>query len=186
MKRIFALVLALTMTLCLFACGGNSNADAEIGGGGAQSGSVDMGKEKEETTTEGTTDEGVFSFTFEGIELVPGDSFDASKLPEAQSVFTVPSCALEGTDNVYSYGTFEVTAYNEGNGEHIYSIYFVDANITTNEGLAIGDSRDKVIELYGENYTDNNGEFTYKKGDTLLVIIFQNDNVLSIDIRMDI
>ena len=75
MKRIFALVLALTMTLCLFACGGNSNADAEIGGGGAQSGSVDMGKEKEETTTEGTADEGVFSFTFEGIELVPGDSF---------------------------------------------------------------------------------------------------------------
>ena len=185
MKRIFALILALVMVLCITACGGSGNADAEIGGGGAQSGSVDMGETKEETKEE-TVDEGVFSFTYEGVELVPGAAFDASVLPEADSVFTVPSCAIEGTDNVYSYGTFEVTAYDEGNGEHIYSIYFVDANITTNEGLAVGDTKDKVIEIYGDNFTDNNGECTYKKGDTLLVIVFQNDTVLSIDFRLDV
>ncbi len=184
MKRIFALILALVMVLCLCACGGSGNADAEIIGGGAQGGSVDMGEAPDNTQKEDTADEGVYSFTFEGVELIPGEKFDASALPEAQNVFTVPSCALEGTDNVYSYGTIEVTAYDEGNGEHIYSVYIVDANITTNEGLALGDSKDKVIELYGENFTDNNGEYTYKKGNTLLVIVFQNDTVLSIDFRL--
>jgi len=185
MKRIFALTFALVMTLCLCACGGSGNADVEITGG-AQGGSVDMGSKEENTQDETTADEGYFSFTFDGTELIPGESFDASKLPEAQSVFTVPSCALEGTDNVYSYGTFEVTAYNEGSGEHIYSVYLLDANITTNEGLAVGDTKDKVVEIYGDNFTDNNGEYTYRKGDTLLVIIFQNDTVLSIDIRLDV
>ena len=186
MKKIFALVLALAMTLCLCACGGSGNADAEIGGGGAQGGSVDMGEAKVETKEEETKDEGYFAFTFEGVELVPGKSFDASVLPEAQSVFTVPSCAQQGTDNLYNYGTIEVTAYNGGDGEVVYSIFFIDANITTNEGLALGDTKDKVIELYGEDYTDNGSEFTYRKGDTLLVIIFQNDVVFSIDIRMDV
>ena len=185
MKRIFVLILALVAVLCLCACGGSGNADAEIIGGGAQGGSVDMGQAPEDAK-EDTADEGVYSFTFEGTELIPGEKFDASVLPEAQNVFTVPSCALEGTDNVYSYGTIEVTAYNEGEGEYIYSVYFVDANITTNEGLALGDTKDKVIELYGENFTDNNGEYTYKKGNTLLVIVFQNDTVLSIDFRLDV
>jgi len=122
MKRIFVLILALVTVLCLCACGGG-NADAEIIGGGAQGGSVDMGQAPEDAKEE-TADEGVYSFTFEGTELIPGEKFDASVLPEAQNVFTVPSCALEGTDNVYSYGTIEVTAYNEGEGEYIYSVYF--------------------------------------------------------------
>ena len=188
MKRIFALIMAVLMLLCLAACGGgNSNADMEITRDETVS-KNETGDKKEETagSTDAVADEGVYSFKTEGVELVPGEAFDASKLPEPQSTFTVPSCALEGTDNVYSYGTYEVTAYNEGEGEHIYSIYLFDANIATNEGLSVGDSKDKVIEIYGDNYSDNNGEVTYKKGDTLLVIVFQNDMVLSIDFRLDV
>ena len=189
MKRIFALILALVLTVCITACGGgSSNADMEITRYETDDKpQVDTGSTGGAQTDDQTAeDEGVYSFTSNGIELIPGAAFDASKLPEAQSVFTVPSCALEGTDNVYSYGTFEVTAFSEGGGESIYSIYLFDPNVATNEGLAVGDSRDKAVEIYGDGYTDNNGEYTYKKGDTLLVIVFQNDMVLSIDFRLDV
>ena len=126
-----------------------------------------------------------FSFTFEGVELIPGQSFDASALPTPQSVYQVPSCAIEGTDNVYNYGTIEVTAFNDGTGEVIYSVYIVDANTPTNEGLYIGDTVDHVIAAYGEDYTRENGQITYQKGDTLLIMILDGDYVLSIDFRWD-
>ena len=138
---------------------------------------------EETTAPEQVVDEDVFSFTYQGVALVPGNAFDSAALPEAESVYQVPSCAIEGTDNVYSYGDIEVTAFNDGNGEVIYSVYIVDANTPTAEGLYIGDTLDQVIAVYGEDYTQENGQVTYQKGNTLLVIILDGDYVASIDFR---
>ena len=117
------------------------------------------------------------------MKLIPGAAFDPSVLPEANDMFEVPSCAIEGTDNVYSYGDIEVTAFNDGSGEVIYSVYIVDANTPTAEGLYIGDTLDQVIAVYGEDYTQENGQVTYQKGNTLLVIILDGDYVASVDFR---
>ena len=138
---------------------------------------------EETTAPEQVVDEDVFSFTYQGVALVPGNAFDSAALPEAESVYQVPSCAIEGTDNVYSYGDIEVTAFNDGSGEVIYSVYIVDANTPTAEGLYIGDMLDQVIAVYGEDYTQENGQVTYQKGNTLLVIILDGDYVASIDFR---
>ena len=138
---------------------------------------------EETTAPEQVVDEDVFSFTYQGVALVPGNAFDSAALPEAESVYQVPSCAIEGTDNVYSYGDIEVTAFNDGNGEVIYSVYIVDANTPTAEGLYIGDTLDQVIAVYGEDYTQENSQLTYQKGNTLLVIILDGDYVASIDFR---
>ena len=118
------------------------------------------------------------------MALVPGAAFDPAVLPEADSVFTVPSCAIEGTDNVYSYPVLEVTAYNDGTGEVIYSIYLTDANTPTEEGLYVGDDLARVTELYGEDYTQNGAEITYTKGATTLNMIINGDSVISIEYRM--
>ena len=138
---------------------------------------------EETTAPEQVVDEDVFSFTYQGVTLVPGNAFDSAALPEAESVYQVPSCAIEGTDNVYSYGDIEVTAFNDGSGEVIYSVYIVDANTPTAEGLYIGDTLDQVIAVYGEDYTQENSQLTYQKGNTLLVIILDGDYVASIDFR---
>ena len=138
---------------------------------------------EETTAPEQVVDEDVFSFTYQGVALVPGNAFDSAALPEAESVYQVPSCAIEGTDNVYSYGDIEVTAFNDGSGEVIYSVYIVDANTPTAEGLYIGDTLDQVIAVYGEDYTQENSQVTYQKGNTLLVIILDGDYVASIDFR---
>ena len=138
---------------------------------------------EETTAPEQVVDEDVFSFTYQGVALVPGNAFDSAALPEAESVYQVPSCAIEGTDNVYSYGDIEVTAFNDGSGEVIYSVYIVDANTPTGEGLYIGDMMDQVIAVYGEDYTQENGQVTYQKGNTMLVLILDGDYVASIDFR---
>lgn len=128
------------------------------------------------------TTEKLFAFRFGNAVLTPGTPFDPSVLPEPQSTYSIPSCAFEGTDNVYNYGTFEVTAYNEGKGEIVYSVYFLDPNLETPEGLFLGDDAARVTQLYGEG-TVNGTEITYRQGNTLLIIIVENGFVASIEYR---
>lgn len=126
----------------------------------------------------------VFSFVYEGVELVPGTALAQYTLPEADSVFTVPSCAIEGTDNVYSYPSFELTAYNDGTGEVIYSIYLLDANTATTEGLYVGDDLARVTELYGTDYIQNDTELIFTRGGTTLNLLLDGESVISIEYRM--
>lgn len=187
MKKFIAMMLALTMLLCLTACGGDDEAAGDQ--------QITLGADVTEATkgadvTEAPTEDapvaagGVFAFTYDGVEIIPGEAFDASALPEAASVYEVPSCALEGTDNVYNYETFEVTAYDEGKGEFVYSIYFIDPNLTTNEGLALGDDLSKAVELYGDDYEEIEGEYVYTKNNTQLRLIVENETVVSIEFRL--
>lgn len=130
-------------------------------------------------------EDGLFSFTYGGVRLVPGDAFDASRLPAALATSTIPSCAFSGTDNVYTYDSIEVIAYDEGKGEHLYSIYLLDPNTSTAEGLMLGDSLEKMISIYGENYVNNGtDEYAYYRGDTILVVLAKNDVINAIEIRM--
>ena len=175
MKKLIAVLLAVLMLAAFTACDTQNPADP-----------------KETNPTAAPTDPNkdpadpkeAFRFTYEGVELVPGAAFDPSVLPEADSIFTVPSCAIEGTDNVYSYPVLELTAYNDGSGEVIYSIYLTDANTATDEGLYVGDDLARVTELYGTNYTQNGSELTYTKGSTNLCLILNGETVISIEYRM--
>lgn len=162
MKKFLAMLLCAAMLLCLAACNGDDSGP--------------------DTTEPSTGHEDVFSFQVEGAVITPGTAFDPSKIPGEPKRSTIPSCAFEGTDNVYTYELFEVIAYNEGDGEVVYSVYFLDANVTTPEGLAIGDDASKATTLYGEGKV-NGTEVTYQKGNTLLVLILENDFVASIEYR---
>ena len=188
MKRVTAILLSILLLCALTACG--EPADKTVTPTGTvpdnTTEAADDTTAAQDTTaaSQDTLEEG-FVFTFEGVELVPGQPFDASALPEPQSIYQVPSCAIEGTDNVYNYGVIEVTAFNDGTGEVIYSVYIVDANTPTDEGLYIGDTVDHVTAAYGDDCVRENGQITYRKGDTLLVLILDGDYVMSIDFRWD-
>lgn len=187
MKKWIVMTMAALMLLSLTACGDGDNDGAQQITLAAQS-----GNNAEETTaaqeTEGSNTpvvgDGVFSYIYEGVELIPGEAFDTTKLPAAASSYTVPSCALEGTDNVYNYETFEITAFDDGNGEQIYSIYFIDPNLTTAEGLALGDDVSAVLDLYGDGYEVDGTAYIYYRSNTLLSIIVENDTVVSIEYRL--
>ena len=190
MKRVIAVLLSVLMLCALTGCGEPADKNVDTTTQAAvdtTTEAVDDTTAAADTTAAQVTDAvECFSFTFVGVELIPGQPFDASALPEPESVYQVPSCAIEGTDNVYNYGTIEVTAFNDGSGEVIYSVYIVDANTPTDEGLYIGDMVQHVTAAYGEDCVRENGQITYRKGETLLVLIMDGDYVMSIDFRWDV
>ena len=173
MKKLIALLLAVLMLAALTACDTQPTDPKST-----------TPTDNSDTTRPTNPKEDGFFFTYEGVKLVPGAAFDPAVLPEADSVFTVPSCAIEGTDNVYSYPVLELTAYNDGSGEVIYSIYLTDADTPTDEGLYVGDDLARVTELYGTNYTQDGSELTFTKGSTTLCLILNDESVISIEYRM--
>lgn len=180
MKKLIALLMAVLMVAALAAC------DTQPSTSDPTTEPIAQNPVDDET---GPADpqpdaEEYFSFTYEGVELIPGADFDPTVLPEADSVFEVPSCAIEGTDNVYSYPPFELTAYNDGTGEVIYSIYLLDADTCTDEGLYVGDDLARVTELYGTGYAENDTELTFTKGATTLNLLMDGETVISIEYRM--
>jgi hypothetical protein len=66
----------------------------------------------------------------------------------------------------------------------IYSILLTDPNITTTEGLALGDSVETLTQIYGSNYTQQGSSRIYSGDAEQLILILQNDTVSSIEYRM--
>ena len=180
MRKLIAMLALLVLVTALTACG----SDAELNEDLVITRGTEATEAAEAAQAEEITEAKIYRFLAEGVELVPGADFDPAALPEAASVYTVPSCAIEGTDNVYNYETFEVTAFDYGAGEQIYLIYIIDPNITTPEGLALGDSLDRMLELYGDSYERAGSAYEYSNEGTMLSIIVQGDTVASIEYRM--
>ena len=182
MKKLIVMLTLMALVVTLAACGAEAEGNEDL--------VITRGTEAAEAAPAETqaAEEGTaakeYGFVAEGVELIPGADFDPAVLPEAASVYTVPSCAIEGTDNVYNYETFEVTAFDYGAGELIYSIYLIDPNLTTPEGLALGDTLERMLELYGDSYERAGSAYEYRGEKSMLSIIVQNDVVNSIEYRM--
>lgn len=142
-------------------------------------------EEEQETVASGSgAPEREYAFLFQGKELLPGEPFDGTQLMEAEAVYEAPSCAIEGKDIVYQYGAFEITAMDDGTGPVLYSVYFLDPELKTPEGLCIGDSEETVVSLYGQAGTGQDGAWVYSGEQSELILILNNGTVSSIEYRM--
>ena len=180
-KKITALLLLLALVLTLCACGEDAAAgdDQVITRSTEDTSAADAVQD----TTTGDTLSVTPHFAYEGVELVPSAVFDPAALPEADSLYEAPSCAIEGTDNLYNYGSFELTAFDDGSTETIYSIYLIDPAVATTEGLKVSDPASRVTELYGEDYVLDGTAYVYTYEAAVLTVVIQNDTVLSIEYR---
>lgn len=161
MKKLIAIVLAALMLCAMTACTENEGTPA---------------------TTTPTKVEG-YTFTFQGLDLVPGADFDAAALSIVES-FENPNCAGEGKFITYLHDGMELTVNTNGDKTVVYSVFITDPNLATNEGLHLGDDLAAVTAAYGEATSEDDGLLTYVKNKTHLVIQLENELVTAIEFRL--
>ena len=161
MKKLIAFLLAAAMMLCFAACQPTETPDAPGNKVPVQDS---------------------FTFTYKGTKIAlhaPAEQVVAA-LGEPLKYSESTSCAFEGLDKSYDYGSFYLETYPIGDKDYVYGWWFVDDLVETAEGICIGSSKADVETAYGaDNYNGTNA-YTIKKGSGMLTIILDNDVVTSI------
>lgn len=137
------------------------------------------------TTTKKAEEEKSYSLHYGDIELTPGATFDASKIDKEVSKSVIPSCAFDGEDNVYTYDIMEVTTHIENDKEIIYSVYFINDEVSTDEGIKLSDELAKIKETYGEYDNVEDNQYSYTDGKVKLTFDVNNDVIIGIEYTLE-
>lgn len=134
------------------------------------------------STESGTTREPSFTFTYQGTEIAlnaPAEPIIAA-LGEPKSYSESTSCAFEGLDKSYGYGSFYLETYPQGDKDLVYGWWFVDDMVETEEGICIGSSQADVEKAYGSENFNGTNSFVITRGSGVLTIILDKGTVTSI------
>jgi hypothetical protein len=136
----------------------------------------------EESETPDTNAVEGFAFGFNNV-VIPMN-VDAGPIVEAlgepMEYFEAASCAFQGLDKIYTYSGFELSTYPVGDQDFISTVYFMDDSVATDKGIYIGASLEEVIAAYGDDYTEESGEYIYTQGETTLNFLMEDDFVSAI------
>ena len=91
-----------------------------------------------------------------------------------------PSCAFEGMDKVYTYAGFEIETYCLDNTDYIAGVRLLDDSVKTDKGIAIGSTKDAVVEAYGEPAEESETAISYQSGNTKLQFLLRDGAVCDI------
>ena len=171
MLRSFIVLMALVICMVAVGCGDKQGSNIVIGGNSnGSNGDANATGES-------------FSFVHNNVKITPNELVDplVAALGSDYAYHESPSCAYTGLDKCYVYKGFSIYTYPDNKGvDHVLQIILTDDSLSTPEGLTIGDTAQKVIELYGEDYAESSGSYAYTRGKTSLMIIMKNDRVQSI------
>lgn len=182
-KMMMTAACAAVSAMLLCACG-SADAGTDNNGGSATNETVNSGSSN--TTNEGTVadknetaaPEG-FGYTLKGTFVVPDMKMEGLKdsLGEPTSFFESDSCAFQGKDRVYTYGSVVISTYEVDGVEQVYTIELKDDTVETDEGVCIGSSKEDVKAAYGTPTTESDTTMNFNKGKTSLAFIFDGDSV---------
>lgn len=183
MKKLAGIIL-ISM-LALTACG---SSDEMVIGGDGTGGTVTSETQQTADSAEDTDaadSAGGYVFNYNGTEIAIDSKMDTllEALGQEDSYFEAPSCAFDGIQKVYTYGSMELDTYIGEDGDYLDAIILKDDLIGTPEGVRVGDTPEKVREVYGDGYTDNNGSYTYEKDNMKLNFIIEDGAVVSIQYK---
>ena len=121
-----------------------------------------------------------FSYTVNGVRLVPGDDFaDAYKeLGEPDNYTEAASCYFDGMDKVYTYTGYEVRTYPDGDKDIIQDICLSSKDFSTDKGITAGSSLDDVTAAYGNDYKLTGKMYKYYQSDTGYIYFFIMNDVV--------
>ncbi|MBQ7918851.1 MAG: hypothetical protein IJ324_02775 [Lachnospiraceae bacterium] len=99
---------------------------------------------------------------------------------EPDKYFESESCAFQGMDKVYTYGSVVINTYPENDKDYVLTIELKDDTITTAEGIYIGSSKEDVVATYGAATSETDVALVYDKGECQLTFFFEDDCVTNI------
>ncbi len=186
MKKILVVLL---LSVLVMGCG------KENSGNNAQNKGTTSVEQKEnqgqETDNKGNTDATEskssepkgYVFEYNGVKI--GMDMEAAPIVNAlgdpASYFEAPSCAFEGLDKTYSYGSFELDTYEQNGKDYIAGIFFCDDLIETPEGVCLFETKADMIDAYGEGFAEEFGMLVYEKEGTKIKFILEGDEITSIE-----
>jgi len=127
-----------------------------------------------------------FTFTYRDVLILPGAEVAPvlEALGEPKSYTEEPSCAFEGMDKTYYYGSFYLTSCTVDGVDYVNMLWFADDGVATDEGIRIGSTQTQVEEVYGRDCFNGTNSFVLTKGQTRLVILMEEETVSSIRYEM--
>ncbi|MBE6950522.1 MAG: hypothetical protein E7451_04205 [Ruminococcaceae bacterium] len=169
MKKIFALILALTMVCGLAACGGEKPAETTAPVSGGAQAPI-------------TPDASSWKYTVRGVDVMMNAEAAPvlEALGEPVSFTEEASCAFEGLDKTYNYGGFFLQTYPLGDADYIYSVWLMDDSSTTPEGIYIGATQAEVEAAYGADAFNGSNAYILTGTTSTLTIILADGVVSSI------
>ena len=164
MKRLIALLAVLCMALSFAACSAPQTAEPEET-------SPDMGN---------PGDPEAYYFTYKGTEIRLNADMEVilNALGEPKNYKESASCAFEGLDKTYSYGSFVVETYPKGEKDYVYRFWFLDDLVKTAEGIKRGDTKEAVEAVYGADAYNGRNAFVLEKKNYKMTIILNKDGVV--------
>lgn len=180
------LVLVLMFALAVAGCGKEKDEN------NTQPTPVEQQENQNADANDGTTGETAnnkgselkgYVFEYNGVKI--GMDMEAAPiiaaLGEPASYFEAPSCAFEGLDKTYSYGSFELDTYEQNGKDYISGIFFCDDLIETPEGVCLFETKADMIAAYGETFVEEFGMLVYEKEGMKLKFILEGDEITSIE-----
>jgi hypothetical protein len=172
MKKFIAFIMCLCMVFTLAACGGSGEAPANNDVPVQTTPKADA-----ETTApaaqESEQEEG-FCFLYNCTEIklyAPAEPI-VEALGEPRKYTESPSCAFDGLDKTYFYGSFYMDTYPDDGHDFVYGWWFADDSISTQEGIYIGATQADVEKAYGADcFNGENAYIITRNGGTLTIIV---------------
>ena len=125
-----------------------------------------------------------FTFTFKGTDIsMKADAEPIlAALGECKSYTEEKSCAFDGLDKNYTFTSFILTTYPDGDRDRINSVTLRDDTVSTADGISIGDTKEKVEEVYGADSFNGINAYIMDNPtkDAQLTVILDGDTVSSI------
>ena len=138
-------------------------------------------EDNKDASQEAESSEDVYVFDDNGKKLTLGAEYSSLDLGEPNDYYEVQSCAFDGMDKIYTYDHYEIRTYPDGETDKVASIYFLDEQVQTQEGVKIGDSFETMVEKYGENYENLDAKYIYTKEKTQINFIITDNAITSIE-----
>ena len=122
-----------------------------------------------------------YRFNFGGVEIAVGEDADktVAALGEPIKRRSASSCAGVGVDEMYVYAGFRLIALRTDKGAEISTVELTSDAVATPEGVRIGESEERLIEIYGEG-KDLGGGVEYSCGNTTLRFTTLNGRITGI------